>query len=109
MPYFQEDLNEALWIIRTIVHDREVKVLGESIGLVVTLPEGSTTLKDPRVSQVGVFRNRGKHPSEHVVLLDHSYVDLPFVAKFEDLALRNHDESRNANVTLARSLHRLSR
>jgi hypothetical protein len=105
----REYLAQLLWVGRTAVAHREVEILGEAVGLVVTLAQAGSALEDPRLRERWLGGDRGEHPSEHVVLFDHAEVEPPLGARLQQFLLADHDGLSGATLTFARRPQRGTR
>ena len=82
--------------------NREVEILGKSVGLEVALAERGPALEHPLFAQHRIRGDAGQEPAQHVILLDDLVAQAPFAPERVDLGLRNHDGSSWLMRALAR-------
>jgi hypothetical protein len=75
-----EDLRQLCGPRRTAVDHSEVEVLRKPVGLVVALAQTGPTLENPGPRELRLSGDRGEQPPEHIVLFDHTNIELPLGA-----------------------------
>ena len=65
-------------------------VVGESVCLEIAFFQACAALENPALRQLGIRRNAGQQPAEHIVLLDHMKVQRQFTRKIRDFLLIDH-------------------
>jgi|HubBroStandDraft_4_1064222.scaffolds.fasta_scaffold39817_2 hypothetical protein len=82
-----EDLGQLRCSHRTAIDHSEVKVLGKPVGLVVALTQTGSALENPGPRELRLGGDRGEQPPKHIVLFDHTNIELPLGAQLQQFLL----------------------